>query len=130
MVSRTTRLAPIASIACAEPDEQPLEVVFAGLLDLAALDADVVEGEQALLLQALQVEAQRGDVGLEVARGLLEAHEEPGSPYFSAPFTRKSMAKTVLPEPAPPATSDAALGQAAVGDLVEALDSGGDLGKR
>ena len=29
----------------AQADEQALQVVFAGLLDLAALDADVVDGE-------------------------------------------------------------------------------------
>ena len=52
----------------AEAHEQALEVVLARLLHLVALDADVVEGEQALLLESLEVEALGGEVRLEVAR--------------------------------------------------------------
>ena len=43
IVSSTTRLAPTAVDHRAEPDEQPLQVVLAGLLDLAALDVHVID---------------------------------------------------------------------------------------
>ena len=41
-----------------EPEEEPLEIVFAGLLDLAALDADVIEPDFFLRHELVQVEAE------------------------------------------------------------------------
>ena len=40
-----TRFAPTSSIIDAEPDEQAFEIVLAGLLDLGAVDGDVVEDQ-------------------------------------------------------------------------------------
>ena len=46
----------------AEPDEQRLEVVVAGLLDVLPLDLDVVDDELAVGAELLEVPAERGDV--------------------------------------------------------------------
>ena len=62
----------------AQADEQPVEVVLAGLLDLAALDLDVVERKQVPGDQVVEVEAQRADVLDELLGPLLEAHEDAG----------------------------------------------------
>ena len=75
-VSSTTRLAPTESMAEAEADEEPFQVVFARLLDLAPLDVDVVDGELLPLRQVLQVEAQGGDVLGQLFGRLLEGHED------------------------------------------------------
>ena len=72
MVSSTTRLAPTELDGELEAEEQPLEVVLAGLLDLAALDHDMSIDDLALLDQPVEVEAERGDVLGEVLRALLE----------------------------------------------------------
>src|SRR4029450_2083204 len=58
-----------------EADEEPLEIVVARLLDLAALDPDVVEHDLLLLDQPRQVEAERRHVLRELVAALLEAHE-------------------------------------------------------
>jgi len=45
-----------------EPDKQPFEIVFAGLFDLATLDADVVDRELLRLDQLGEVKAEGRDV--------------------------------------------------------------------
>ena len=45
-----------------EPDEQSFQVVLAGLLDLAALDVDIVQHDFPALGQTFQVESERSDV--------------------------------------------------------------------
>ena len=46
----------------AQPDEKSFEVVLAGLLDLAALDENVVDCEFAVFLQLFEIVAKRCDV--------------------------------------------------------------------
>ena len=60
----------------AQPDEQPLQVVLAGLLDLASLDVDVIDRQQATLGEAVQVEAERANVLRQLLGGLLEGNED------------------------------------------------------
>ena len=62
----------------AQADEQAFEVVLAGLLDLAALDVDVIDQQLLLLGQVLQVEAEGADVLGQLLGGLLEGHEDAG----------------------------------------------------
>ena len=89
-----------------EADEQALEVVLAGLLDLAAVDVDVVDDQLLLRDQRRQVEAERGHVLGELVGVLLEAHQHAGFVVdAAAPLTRKLMPSRVLPEPGPPQTS-------------------------
>jgi hypothetical protein len=59
-----------------EPHEQALEVVFAGLLDLAALDVDMVDGQSFLTDQIFEIEAQGGDVLGQLFGRLLKGHED------------------------------------------------------
>ena len=88
-----------------EPDEQALEIVIAGFLDLAALDAHVVDDELLVGDQARHVVAERGDVGGEIIGRLLEAHEDAGLAVERAPLTRNVMPNRVLPQPAAPQMS-------------------------
>ena len=51
-----------------EPHEQALEIVFAGFLDLAAIDVDVVDDELLLRDQRVEVVAERAHVLREFRR--------------------------------------------------------------
>ena len=62
----------------AEPEEQPLEVVLAGLVDLRALDAHVIDRELLFLDQAIEIEAERAHVLRQFFPRLLEADEDAG----------------------------------------------------
>jgi hypothetical protein len=60
-----------------QADEEPLEVVLSGLLDLAPLHAHVIERQPALFHQRVEIEAQRADVLRQLLGGLLECEEHP-----------------------------------------------------
>src|SRR5487761_1411575 len=106
-----------------EPDEQGLEVVFARLLDLAAIDVDVINKQLSRRRQLRQVEPERGHIAGEVACAFLEAHEDPGlaetlgavdeeaqgDERFAGAWTAAYERRT-------------ARGQAAPGDLIETVD--------
>ena len=131
MVSRTTRLAPTVSIACCQPDEQALEVVLAGLLDLAALDTHVVDRELLLCLELLQVEAERGDVGGELFPRLLERHEDARLAVLGGPAHEELHGEQRLATAGAAADERrAAARQAATRDLVKSLDAGRRLRQR
>ena len=134
--SRSCRAPPAsrrsASMALREPDEQPFEVVLAGLLDLAALDVYVVDDELALASSIWS--RSKPERGARWRPGppavSSNAMKTPGSSNCSAPRTRNSMANKRLA--AAGAAADqrrAAARQAAAGDLVEALDAGRGLGQ-
>ena len=99
------RLAPIGADGVLQPDEQPLQVVLAGLLDLAALDAHVVDDELALVDQLVEVVAERGQIAGELLAVSSKVIRTPGSPNCTIPLSRKLAASRVLPEPAPPQTN-------------------------
>ena len=89
-----------------EPDEQPFEIVFAGLLDLAALDVDVVQHDLLLRCEVL-AESKPSERTLAVSSAAFSSNimNTPGSPNCVAPRTRNSMASIVLPQPAVPQIS-------------------------
>ena len=58
-----------------QANEEPVQVVFAGLFDLAPLDANVIQGELLLTHQVVEVETQRADVFGEFFGRLLESHQ-------------------------------------------------------
>jgi hypothetical protein len=64
----------------AQPHEQAAEVVVAGLVDLAALDAHVVDQDALAPLELRQVHPERADVLGQLFPRLLEAHEDAGLP--------------------------------------------------
>ena len=68
-------LGPDGVDGVAEADEQPFEVVVAGFLDLAALDAHEIHDDLLLLDQLVEVEAERADVLRQLLGGFLEGHE-------------------------------------------------------
>ena len=110
----------------AEPDEKPFEIVVAGLLDLAALDADVIEHDLFLLDQPRQIEAERGHVLRELVGALLEAHV-----HARLVETGRAMDEEAEGEEGLAAAGSAtdeggpAHRKAALGDLIEAVDTGG-----
>src|SRR5579884_870075 len=61
-----------------EPDEEALQIVFAGLLDLAAFDPHVIDDEFLGCDQLVDVEMQGSDIGREILASLLETHEHAG----------------------------------------------------
>ena len=75
-----------------EAHEQALEIVFAGFLDLAAIDVDVVDDE---LSSARPAGRGRSRASARPARVLRRfprrSCSTPGSAYCCAPFTRKLM---------------------------------------
>ena len=89
----------------AEANEQPLEVILAGFLDLAALDADVIDGE---LVSATSRPRSKPSEATFLASSSSVSSKEmktPGSPYSSAPSHKEVRANSVLPQPAPPQIS-------------------------
>ena len=85
---------------------RPFEVVLAGLLDLAALDMDVVE-RRSFSAPRASPGRSRASATLAVSSAAFSSNimNTPGSPNCVAPRTRNSMASIVLPHPAAPQTS-------------------------
>ena len=90
MVSSITRLAPICLIACSRRTNKPFEIVFAGLLDLAAIDVDVVDDELLLRDERVEVVAQRTHVLCEFVRVFLEREQHAGFANTAARRSRGS----------------------------------------
>ena len=61
-----------------EPNEQAFEVVLAALLDLRALDSNMVDRELPGCDQSFNIVPERGDIGGQILGALLEAHEDAG----------------------------------------------------
>ena len=108
----------------AEPDEEAVEVVLARLLDLAALDVDVIDGE--LLLSESSFRSKPSEATFFVSSSAVssKAMKTPGSLYSSRAVDeelhgeqRLAGACRACDEGRPP------LGQTASGDLVETLDA-------
>src|SRR5581483_3275063 len=98
-----------------------LEVVLARLLDLAAIDVDVVDDELALGDQSRKVEAQRGHVAGEVVDVLLEADEHTGLVELPCAVHEKAQSDERLAGARSPAYESRAPGaQPAAGDCVQA----------
>ena len=108
-----------------EPDEQALEIVIAGFLDLAALDAHIVDDELLVGDQARHVVAERGDVGGEIVGGLLEAHEDARLAVERHAVDQEGHGEQGLAAAGGAADERRPPGrQAAEHDLVEAVDAG------
>ena len=88
-----------------QPDEQPFQIVLAGLLDFGALDPDVLD-RQALATDEVDAGRSRASRTLSTRSCSVSSKvtKSPGSPIF-APCVRKARAKSVLPHPGPPHTS-------------------------
>jgi hypothetical protein len=112
----------------AEPHEQALEIVLAGLRDLAAIDLDVVDDEHVLRDQRRHVVAERGGVARDLGLGLLERDE-----HTAIAVRGRAVDQELHPEQglaAARATAHQrgpAAGQSAPGDLVEPIDARGYL---
>ena len=113
-----------------QPDEQPFQVVLAGLLDLTALDVDVVEHEFLAPDQTRQIESERRDVALQLRGRLLESHEHARLAELRGAAHEKLRGEQRLAAPraaadqrGPPAR------QSTARDFVETLDARGALGQ-
>src|SRR4029077_16603773 len=58
-----------------ETDKESFKIILPRLLDLAALDMDVIKEDQLLPRKLLQIEAERADVRREFSRVFLKHHE-------------------------------------------------------
>ena len=89
-----------------EADEEALEVVLTGLLDLAAVDVDVVDDQPLPLDQGRPGRSRaRRRPGRAPRRSPRSSSGRRVRRRCSAPLTRKLMPSRVLPEPGPPQTS-------------------------
>ena len=64
--------------AAVQPDEQSVEVVFAGLLISERSIVDVVDEQLFVVDQGREIEPERGDVRCQIGRALLKADEDAG----------------------------------------------------
>src|SRR6185295_18591193 len=114
-----------------EPDEQALQVVLAGLLDLAALHPHVVDGQLLPRLQRREVEAQGRHVGGQLLGRLLERHEDAVLAVLEGAADQELHGEERLA--AAGAAADqrgAAARQPAAGELIQPPDAGWRLGQR
>ncbi len=87
-----------------QPDEKPFEVVFARLLDLAPLDAHVVDRQFLPATIASRSKPSERTFCVSSSAVSSKAMKTPGSSNSVAPRTRNSMPSNVLPQPALPQT--------------------------
>ena len=113
-----------------QPDEQPFQVVLAGLRDFTALDVHVVEHDLFAPDQAREVKSERGDVGLQLRFRLLEGHKHARLVELHRAAheefhgqQRLAATRAAADQGGPPSRHPAA------GDFVETLDAGGALGQ-
>ena len=84
-----------------EAHEQAFEIVFTGLLDLAAIDVDVVDDEFLLRDKRVEVVAQRAHVLREFLGVFLEGHEHAGLGELLRAVHEKADAQQGLAGPGP-----------------------------
>ena len=114
----------------AQADEEAFEVVLAGLLDLAALDVDVIHQQLVLVGQFFQVEAEGADVLGQLLGGLLEGHEDAGLAELGRAADEELHREQGLAAAGAAADEGGpAARQPAAGDFVESLDAGRGLGE-
>ena len=107
MVSSTTRLAPTASTAAAEPDEQALEVEVAGLDDLGGVDVDGVDDEPAVGSSRSRSKPSEATLAARSGASLLEGQQHAGLAELAerrGPGTRGRTASCPSPHPRRPAS--------------------------
>ena len=109
-----------------EADEQTVQVVFAGLHDLAAIDLHLVDHELLVGGQRGQIVAERGDVLGQIGGAFLEAHEGAVLAVLLDAADQELHADQRLAGTG--ATADqrgAPAREAAAGDDIQAVDAGG-----
>lgn len=112
-----------------EADEEALEVVVAGFVDFAALDADVIDGELFVFHELVEVEAEGADVLGDFFDGLFEGHEDAGLVELCDAADEELDAHERLAAAGAGADEGAAAaGQAAARDFIQAADAAGGLG--
>ena len=108
----------------AEPEEQSFEIVFAGLLDLGALDENVVEDQFFVCDQLFQIEAKGRDVCSQFLVCLFERHEHAGFVEEHRATHEKFHGKQGLAGAGAAANErGSARGQTSSGDFVKTGDS-------
>src|ERR1700722_976844 len=108
-----------------QPNEQALEIIFAGFLDLAAFDGNIVHREQLPLDEIIEVEPQGSDVAFELLLVLLEAHEDAGFVVVARPAGDEFHGQLGLAAAGAAADQrSSAARKPAAGDLIEPGDAG------
>ena len=109
-----------------QADEQAVQIVFAGLHDLVAVDCHRIDHQLLAGDQVGQIEAERADIRRQVVGALLEAHEDAGLVVVLDATDQEFHAHQRLA--AAGAAADQrrpAAREAAAGDGIEAVDAGG-----
>ena len=113
----------------AQPDEEPAQIELAVLVDLAAIDLDVIERDLLACHQAVEIETQRTDVIRQLFAGLLERQEDSRLAVLDGAANEELHRQQSLA--AARASADErwpATWQPACRDLVQSLDAAGGLG--
>src|SRR6266542_1586384 len=105
MVSRTTRLAPMESMAWPRRTKRPSRS-YSPLSSISPRSILTKSMTSSFLrCSASRSKPREATLLASSASVSSKARQTPGSPCWTAPLTRNSMAKRVLPQPAPPQTS-------------------------
>jgi hypothetical protein len=111
-----------------ETHEEALEIVFAGFLDLAAVDVDVIDEELFLLAELVEVVSQRAHVGGELLRVLLEREQHAGLAVAQRAFDEKADAEEGFARARTPGDQrGSARGESAIRDVIESWNPGRSL---
>ena len=114
----------------AQTDEQPLEIVLAGLEKLISVEDDVLDGKPLAADQPAEIEAQRERILREVIGALLEAHEHAGLAEIARASRQELDAQQGLAGARSAADQRRTTSrQATIGDLVQPADAGRAFGQ-
>ena len=114
----------------AQPDEEAFQIVVAGFVNLAALDADEINDQLLFVRQFIQVETERANILRELGAGLLECHENAGFVVFRGSANQELHGQQSLARAGAAADErGTAARETASGDLIQALDAGRRFGQ-
>jgi hypothetical protein len=113
-----------------QANEQALEVVLTGLLDLRPLDANVFERQALAFDQTGHVVAERRGILEKVFLGLFEGDEHAVLAVSGAVHDELQREQRLAAARPAAHQGRPALRKAAAADLVEAVDTGGDFRQR
>ena len=115
----------------AQAQEQPFEIVFAGLLDLAAFDVDVIEGQLACASRAGRSKPSEATFCASSSGRLLKGDKDARLVVVHRAAHEELHRQQRFAAPRPAADQRRPAGrQAAVGNIIQSRDAGRALGQR
>ena len=114
------------SMAAAQPYEESFQVVIAGFVNLAALDANVINRQFLLIHQFIEIETKRTDILREFCGSFFEGHEDTRLVVLNGAANQELHGEQGLARASAAADEGwPTEGQTTSGDFIEALDASG-----